>query len=104
MKPSPETMEPMEWAKYVIRNNNEKGYSDAYSTLVRESRLGNSEAEYFLGLMYARGQGVPKDYKAARTWFEKAYLQDNLNAAYFLGKIYQMGLGGNKDMVRAKML
>ena len=34
----------------------------------------------FLGLLYANGQGVAKDYAKAREWFEKAADKGNAGA------------------------
>lgn len=97
-------MEPFEKAKFIIRNRDDRGYIDAYSTFTREARNGNHEAEYSLGLMYARGQGVTKDYGAALSWFQKAYDGGYLGAGYYLGKMYLMGLGTEKDPQRAQRL
>ena len=97
-------MEPMEWAKFVLRNRNEKGYSRAYNIFMTSARDGNAEAEYNLGLMYARGQGVPKDYKAALSWFQKAHDHGNRAATYFLGKMYVTGVGVEKDSRQAVKL
>ena len=97
-------MEPMEWAKFVLRNRNEKGYSRAYNIFMTSARDGNAEAEYNLGLMYARGQGVPKDYKAALSWFQKAHDHGNRAATYFLGKMYVTGVGVEKDSRQAEKL
>jgi len=33
---------------------------------------GNAPAQYSLGLMYAKGQGVPQDFTQAHTWFNLA--------------------------------
>ncbi len=33
---------------------------------------GNAPAQYSLGLMYAKGQGVPQDYVLAHFWFNLA--------------------------------
>jgi len=38
----------------------------------QESASGNSNAQYFLGKMYANGVGVPKDLKNALIWLNKA--------------------------------
>lgn len=93
--------DPMEWAKFVIRNRDERGYVDAYSVFIRESREMNPEADYCLGLMYARGQGVNKDYASALSWFLRSYDLGCLSAGYFLGKMYLMGLGTEKDVQKA---
>ena len=65
-------MEPFERAKFIIRNRDDTQYKQAYITFMEEAERGNHEAEYCLGLMLARGQGVMKNHSAARIWFEKA--------------------------------
>lgn len=94
-------MDPKEWAKFVIRNRDDHNYVEAYSIFSREARTGDPEAEYCLGLMYARGQGVIKDYVAALSWFLKAYDGGYVGAGYFIGKMYLMGLGTEKDAEKA---
>ena len=95
--------DPFEWAKFVIRNRDDRGYVEAYSVFIRETRTGNPEAHYCLGLMFARGQGIDKDYPAALSWFTKAYDMGFMNAGYFLGKMHLMGLGTPKDVSKAEM-
>lgn len=49
---------------------------------------GNAEAQFFLGHMYYKGLGVPKDLVKAIYWFTKAAEQGNLSAQQNLGGIY----------------
>ena len=104
MNADSEKMEPMEWAKFVLRNRNEKGYARAYNIFVTRAREGDADAEYNLGMMYARGQGVPKDYDAALSWFQKAHDGGNRGATYFLGKMYATGVGVQKDSRAAERM
>lgn len=97
-------MGPFEKAKFSIRNRDEREYMDAYNTFLQESRSGSHEAEYCLGLMYARGQGIAKDYTAALNWFVRAYDGGFLNAGYFLGKMNLLGLGTEKNADAARRL
>jgi TPR repeat protein len=43
--------------------------------------------------MYANGQGVGRDYKAAVRWFQKAAEQGNADAQIMLGNLYGNGRG-----------
>ena len=47
-----------------------------YATALKEWRplaeQGDAEAQYNLGIMYANGQDVPRDCKAAVMWYRKA--------------------------------
>ena len=52
-----------------------------YATALQEwaplANQGDAEAQYFLGHMYAEGQGVPRQYGKAAVWFRQAAEQDN---------------------------
>ncbi len=54
---------------------------------------GDANAQYNLGMLYARGQGVQQDYKRAAEWYEKAAAQDVPAAEYNLGVMYANGQG-----------
>lgn len=101
MTENTENMPPVEWAKFVLRNRRDEEYMDAFSILSRFSRDGDPDAMYFLGLMYARGQGVPKDYDAAASWFVRAHERHHAGATYFLGKMHATGVGLSKDSNKA---
>ena len=97
-------MNPMDWAKLVIRSRSEREYAEVYSYLVGEARRGNAEAEYNLGMMYARGQGVPKNYEAAFSWFQKAHEKGHPGATFFMGKMFANGIGVEKDPHKAERM
>jgi TPR repeat protein len=58
---------------------------------------GSPRAQYRLGVMYAYGILVTKDYKKAHEWYEKAARQGNAQAAYELGLMYEIGRGVVED-------
>jgi hypothetical protein len=64
---------------------------------------GNAEAQNNLGMLYAEGKGVPKDYVQARQWYEKAAAQGHALAQNNLAELYFAGLGVQQDYVRAYM-
>lgn len=57
-----------------------------------------------LGFMYARGDGVAKDYSRAIALFSKACDARNAEGCAGLGAMYLFGLGVTKDDLRAKAL
>ena len=63
-----------------------------YATALREFRLvakqGDADAQFYLGLMYYEGQGVPQDYAEAVKWYRKAAEQGNALAQVNLGVMY----------------
>jgi len=62
---------------------------------------GDATAQYTLAVLYARGQGVPRDYKVAASWFREAAIAGNVAAQYNLGVLYERGLGLDKNMSEA---
>ncbi len=62
-----------------------------YATALKEWRTlaeqGDAIAQYNLGLMYANGRGVPRDYVQARMWFNLAAAQDNETARTLRDKL-----------------
>jgi len=57
---------------------------------------GDAKAQEQLGVMYAQGQGVARDFGAAVRWWRKAAEQGLAKAQYYLGLQY----GGGYSMVR----
>jgi hypothetical protein len=91
------------WADF---NAGEKAYHRGdYATALREwhplAKQGQAVAQYHLGLLYANGQGVPKDDAQARQWYEKAATQGHANAQANLGSLYDYGRGGPQDFKMA---
>ena len=62
---------------------------------------GNPRAQVRLGAMYYNGEGVPKDYAEAMTWFRKAADQGNSDGQNNVGAMYDNGEGVPKDYVEA---
>ena len=72
-----------------------------YVTALREwqplAEQGDADAQYMLGLMYSKGQGVPWDDKAAMQWYRRAAEQGYAGAQAELGLMYYHGRGVPKD-------
>lgn len=58
---------------------------------------GHSDSQFSIGRLYARGDGVARDLKKARTYFEQAAKQGHGRAAYSLGLMYEAGDGVPRD-------
>lgn len=54
-------------------------------------------AQYYLGLMYANGQGVKQDSKTAARWLQSAAEQGIPQAQFRLGELYAAGKGVSRD-------
>ena len=78
-----------------------------YGTALKEWRplaeQGNVSAQYNLGIMYAKGQGVPQDDTEAMKWYRLAAEQGHAMAQLNLGVMYNDGQGVPKDYVLAHM-
>jgi len=58
---------------------------------------GEAEAQFYLGTLYAEGQGVSHDDATAFKWFERAANQGNAMAQYNVGASYAAGTGVAKS-------
>lgn len=47
----------------------------------------NSDAQFYLGMIYFYGEGVEKDIEKATDWWKKAMRGGNVDAAYRLSEI-----------------
>ncbi len=81
--------------------------SGDYATALRIFRQladqGHGKAQFHLGYMYNKGQGVPQDYPVAVRWFRKAADQGDAWAQVKLGLVYEEGQGVTQDYVQARM-
>ena len=80
---------------------------DDYPTAVRLfltlAELGYPSAQYELGFLYRRGEGVPQDYAEALKWFRLAANQGRAFSQSNLGFMYRDGEGVPQDYVKAHM-
>ena len=64
---------------------------------------GDAIAEYRLGVLYDKGQGVPQDHVEAARWYRKAADHGYADGQSILGTLYLAGLGVPQDYVQAYM-
>jgi len=62
---------------------------------------GNPLAQFFIGMLYTEGKGVPQDYAKAVHWYTKTAKQGNVKAQTALGEIYYMSKGVPEDYAKA---
>ena len=79
-----------------------------YATALRElqplAEQGNDSAQFFLGVSYANGYGVPKNLEMALHWYRLSSDQGNWLAQNDLGVMYQNGDGVLQDYEEAARL
>ena len=68
-------------------------YPAAFREWKAAADKGQPEAQYDLGLLYAKGLGVQRDLQVAQQWYEAAAAQGNAQAEYSLGQMYAQGWG-----------
>ena len=74
-------------------------YETAYNTMISLANTSDDKiAQYYLGVMYMKGQGVEQDFEKAGEWFRKASEQGLAVAMYKLAKLYTKGEGVPKDL------
>ena len=64
---------------------------------------GEARAQFYLGLLYQNGDGVPQSDEKAREWYEKSAAQGEANAQFYLGLLSAFGQGGPLDLAQAHM-
>jgi TPR repeat protein len=62
---------------------------------------GDARAQNYLGICYARGEGVSKNAAEAVKWWRKAAEQGDASVQYHLGTCYELGEGVPKDVLEA---
>lgn len=58
----------------------QKDYATALHEFYGSARNGNDESQFYMGLMFARGEGVPRDTTQAQYWFDRAARKGNAEA------------------------
>ncbi|QRY58989.1 tetratricopeptide repeat protein [Sphingobacterium siyangense] len=84
-----------------VEFHKQSNYTEAFNWFQQAAGRGNAVAQFNLGVMYANGQGVPKDFTQAVQWYQKAAEQGNADAQFNLGLEYELGRGIKLDQVQA---
>jgi len=65
------------------------------------AELGNVNAQYYTGLMYANGEGTKPNYREAAKWYQRAAEHNQPDALVQLARLYVTGLGVEVDARKA---
>jgi uncharacterized protein len=76
---------------------NKQNFATAFREWRPLANIGNAMAQFSLGMLYAKGQGVPQDDKEAVKWFRLAADQGRADAQNNLGAMYENGQGVPQD-------
>ena len=80
------------------------GYVEALAKLSAIAARRDPEAEYWIGAIYEKGEGVPRDLAAAARWYGLAADQGFAAAAFRLGLFYDAGKGVTANRAMALQL
>lgn len=76
-------------------------YEQAYKLWLPLGKSGNADAQFNLGLLYRKGEGIEKNDRAALMWFIRAAKQGMADAQYNAGVMYMEGRGASVSRVDA---
>jgi TPR repeat protein len=68
----------------------------------RAAKKGNPKAQFDLAIIYAKGEIVKRDERAAFKWFHKSAKGGNIEAKYYMGLSFLQGRGVKKDIHLAR--
>jgi TPR repeat protein len=68
------------------------------------AELGQVEAQYYTGLMYANGEGTDRNFDEAAKWYQKAAERNQPDALVQLARLHVIGLGVERDVGKALQL
>ena len=90
---------PSVWGDYQDGRKayNRGDYATALKELLPLAEQGHAGAQYFVGYMYYKGQGVVQNGAEAVKWFRQAGRQGDVKAQYLLGYMYYKGQGIGQD-------
>jgi hypothetical protein len=73
----------------------------AFSEIWLSAENNTPDAQFFLGLCHASGEGMVQDLEGAAKWLERAAEQGHTHAQFVLGKCYAEGRGVQKSQSKA---
>ena len=85
----------------AVQAYNQDDYVEAVKWYRLSAEQGNANAQFMIGLMYDRGEGVPENDAEAVKWYRLAAEQGDAEAQYNLGNMYANGEGVPEDLVQA---
>lgn len=86
----------------ALENYSNGDYKTAAKELQKLAKNGNDKAQFFLGVMYESGLGVPQDKNKAEEWLAEAAKQGNDAARFHLNVMYEEDIN-NKAMQQISM-
>ncbi|MGH7396297.1 MAG: tetratricopeptide repeat protein, partial [Candidatus Rokuibacteriota bacterium] len=76
-------------------------WASAYREWLPLAERGEAAAQFLVGFLHERGQGVPPSPAEAVAWYRRAALQGDVHAQFRLGFLHAYGRGVDRDDVQA---
>lgn len=93
---------------YTLEKGFEASERGDYATALKNwqplAQHGDPKAQFNLGLMYEKGQGVPQNYSEATYWYRRSAEQGDPGAQYNLSIMYQHNRGVARNPVMSHVL
>ncbi len=93
-----------EFSKYgnlTVPQNIKETFTATLATTYESALLGDSNAEYDMGMAYLNGEGVEINHIEAFKWFMLSATKNNMKAIYQLGCCFENGIGIEKNKDKA---
>ncbi len=78
-------------------------FAAAHREFLAAARSGDARAQFSLGLLYLRGQGVQRDYAVAMQWLRKAARLGDGEARLVLGDLHMQQTPVRRDLLKSYM-
>jgi len=86
---------------YQTANKSNAGRPTNFQQFQKSALTGAAKTQYSIGIIYANGWGVARDYRTAANWYRRALNQNFAAAALQLGLMYGRGQGVEKNISRS---
>ena len=87
--------------KAKVSHTDESNYTKCFKRYCQEAENGDAEAQFQMGLLYDKGDGVEQNKKTATKWYELAAKQGYAKAQYYLGCCYYNDEGVVRNYAKA---
>ena len=78
-------------------------YKEAFSKFLNSAQLGNSQAQYNLGVMYENGEGAEANIEKAKKWYEKASENGDKEASDVLAELNGYKIKSDESSQQVKL-
>ncbi len=78
-----------------------KDYKTAFKIWKSLAESGHTNSQYYLGKLYAEGEGTIQNYAKAARWYRRAAKLGHAESQYEIGYSHEKGLGATQDYKKA---